>query len=68
MRASESNTQPTHTTGHLAVVDDDESLNRALVIHLEERGYRVSSFTSGGAALDAMGDDPPELGLLDVRR
>ncbi len=52
---------------HVAVIDDDESLNRSLVLHLEERGFRVSSFLSGQEALEALPDDPPELALLDVR-
>ncbi len=67
MSPSETGVEPMRKRYHLAVVDDDESLNRSLVIHLEERGDRVSSFTSGTAALDNIVTDPPDLVLLDVR-
>jgi DNA-binding response OmpR family regulator len=50
----------------ILVVEDDESIGRALVGALESQDYSVEWVATGRAALDAMTDTPPEFVLLDL--
>lgn len=53
-------------TGHVLVVDDD-ALNRRLVTAtLAREGLRTTSATDGAEALKAIGEDPPDVILLDI--
>ena len=53
-------------TGHVLVVDDD-ALNRRLVTAtLAREGLRTTSANDGAAALVAIGEDPPDVILLDI--
>lgn len=48
------------------VVEDDPALARALAVSLRAHGYDVQAVGSGGAALDLLAGDPPDLVLLDL--
>lgn len=49
------------------VVDDEDSLRRALVRGLERAGYRVLEAASAELALEVMNDETPELVISDLR-
>ena len=51
---------------HIAVLDDEADIRRLLATYLEAHGFRVSQWHSGQALMQAMGDDPPALVLLDL--
>lgn len=53
-------------TPRILVVDDEPQIGRMLRTQLEPRGYRVQHVTDGGAALLAIGEQPPHLVLLDM--
>jgi len=48
------------------VVDDEETVRQGVAAALESDGFLVSSFATGESALDAVGDSPPDLVLLDI--
>jgi two-component system KDP operon response regulator KdpE len=52
--------------GHVVVVDDDKALLRVVQMALESRGHRVSTATTGTAALDLIGLDEPDVVILDL--
>ena len=51
---------------HVLVVDDEPPLLRALVLNLGNRGYRVTSASTGGAAIAQAADLRPDLMVLDL--
>jgi twitching motility two-component system response regulator PilG len=51
---------------HILIVEDEESLLKLESILLTTRGYRVTGVTNGGAALEAIIADRPDLVLLDI--
>jgi two-component system KDP operon response regulator KdpE len=51
---------------HVLVVDDEPHLLRALVLNLANHGYRVSSATTGTAALAQAATAPPDVMVLDL--
>lgn len=53
-------------THHVLVVDDDPGLLRAIAITLRTHGWRVSTATSGGAGIDLVATDAPDVILLDL--
>lgn len=54
--------------GHsVLVVEDDPAIRRLLEIELEEAGYLPHAVDTGAAALEAMGVEPPDLVVLDLR-
>jgi two-component system KDP operon response regulator KdpE len=53
-------------THHVLVVDDDPGLLRAIAITLRTHGWRVSTATSGGAGIDLVATDTPDVILLDL--
>jgi two-component system response regulator MprA len=59
---------PRRTTGRVLVVDDDESLRRALTRALELEGYEIEIACDGLAALDRLdqAETPPDAIILDV--
>lgn len=51
---------------HIAVLDDEVDIRQLLATYLRAHGFRVSQWHSGQALMQAMGDDPPALVLLDL--
>jgi FixJ family two-component response regulator len=52
---------------HIAVVDDEDSVRRALVRLLSASHLDVKAYPSGEAFLSALGDDPPDCLVLDLQ-
>lgn len=50
----------------IATVDDESSTHKILKFILGKKGYKVSEYTDGEAALEDFKNDPPDLILLDV--
>jgi two-component system, cell cycle response regulator DivK len=50
----------------ILLVEDNETIRRAVGILLEESGYRVTHANSGSAALENAEADPPDLVLMDL--
>ena len=57
--------RPAGPPARIFVVDDDEEVRRFLGEILHEMGHEVSAFDGAESALSALGDDPPDLALLD---
>ena len=53
-------------TPRILLVDDDVSVQRAVAPLLRSRGYHVDVACTGGAALAAAADSPPDLIVLDL--
>lgn len=51
---------------HVAVVDDEEPVRKALGRLLESVGMTVETFTGGGAFLDSLGNHRPDCLVLDL--
>ena len=51
----------------IALVDDDRNILTSVAIALENEGYRVRSYTDGASALEALGNHPADLALLDIK-
>lgn len=54
------------STKRILVVEDDESIGRALIGALESQGYTTELVTTGARALDASAAEIPTLVLLDL--
>ena len=52
--------------GTVLVVDDDAGLREFIRVNLESEGYVVREAASAGEGLAALGEEPPDLILLDV--
>ncbi|ALC16700.1 response regulator receiver protein [Desulfuromonas soudanensis] len=50
----------------ILIVEDEESLLKLESILLTSKGYEVKGVPNGQAALDALGEDLPDLVLLDI--
>ncbi len=50
----------------IAVVDDDESLSRSLMLNLETEGYKVMTAKDGEEGLEVVHNHNPDLIILDV--
>jgi DNA-binding response OmpR family regulator len=50
----------------ILVVDDDPDILQFIRVNLELEGFGVDLATSGGEAIEAVSNDPPDLVLLDV--
>jgi two-component system phosphate regulon response regulator PhoB len=48
------------------VVDDERDITALVAYHLAKAGYRVTTATTGPAALDAARAEPPDLVVLDL--
>jgi excisionase family DNA binding protein len=58
---------PASTSGPLVlIVDDDESLREYVRVNLEAEGYEVREAGSAEEGLEALGEQSPDLILLDV--
>lgn len=51
---------------HVLLVDDDDALLRVLTITLRAHGWRVSTATTGAAALHAAAREEPDVVVLDL--
>ena len=50
----------------ILLVDDDDAFRGVLAVELERSGFAVSAAASGGAALRAAAEAPPQVVLLDL--
>src|SRR2546430_333029 len=53
-------------TQKILIVDDEEEVARGLEINLKKEGYSVVKANCGGAAIDLVKKETPQLILLDV--
>ncbi len=51
----------------IAVIDDDGAIRDLLAEALADEGYEPLVFADGAAALPALGGDPPDALILDLR-
>ncbi|HSF92222.1 MAG TPA: response regulator transcription factor [Paracoccaceae bacterium] len=51
----------------IALVDDDRNILTSVSIALESEGYEVRTFNDGVSALTSLLDDPPDLGVFDIK-
>ena len=51
----------------IALVDDDENIITSVSIFLEGEGYHVRTYNDGASALAALAEDPPDLGVFDIK-
>jgi two-component system response regulator ChvI len=51
----------------IALVDDDRNILTSVSIALEAEGFKVSTYTDGAAALEAMTARQPDLAVLDIK-
>jgi two-component system response regulator MprA len=54
------------TTARVLVAEDDPGVRETLEAALSFEGYQVDSVADGAAALTRLGDDPPDLLVLDI--
>lgn len=52
--------------GHLLIVDDEENLRSMLSAALRHHGFEISTASNGREALAAVGEERPDLVVLDV--
>lgn len=50
----------------ILVVDDEETIREVVRRYLEREGFRVEEAADGYAALDAIGEQPPDMIVLDL--
>ncbi|MEO0618055.1 MAG: response regulator transcription factor [Pseudomonadota bacterium] len=55
------------TNNTIALVDDDRNILSTLRMGLEAEGFKVRTYNDGASALDAFGEDAPDLAVLDVK-
>lgn len=51
----------------IALVDDERNILTSLSMALEAEGYKVRTYNDGVAALEALNDDPADLGIFDIK-
>ena len=51
----------------IALVDDDENIITSVSMFLEGEGYQVRTYNDGASALTALAEDPPDLGIFDIK-
>ena len=51
----------------IALVDDDRNILTSVSIALQAEGFAVRIYTDGETALKALGDNPPDLAVLDIK-
>jgi DNA-binding response OmpR family regulator len=51
--------------GHILIVEDDEILAAAMTTAIRSHGYEVKAVGGGGAAIDALALEQPDLLLID---
>lgn len=51
----------------IALVDDDRNILTSVTIALEAEGFRVRTYSDGLSALEALSENPADLGILDIK-
>jgi two-component system response regulator ChvI len=51
----------------IALVDDERTILTTLRMALEAEGYKVRTYNDGSAALEALLEDPADLGVFDIK-
>lgn len=51
----------------IALVDDERNILSSLRMALEAEGFKVRTYSDGAEALDALSDDPADLGIFDIK-
>ncbi|MCM8556982.1 response regulator transcription factor [Sphingomicrobium sediminis] len=51
----------------IALVDDDRNILTSVSISLQAEGFVTRVYTDGASALKAFADDPPDLGVFDIK-
>ncbi|QIL02245.1 response regulator transcription factor [Sphingomonas sinipercae] len=51
----------------IALVDDDRNILTSVSIALQAEGFSTRVYSDGAAALKAIGDNPPDLGVFDIK-
>lgn len=51
----------------IALVDDDKNILTSLRMALEAEGYKIRTYNDGASALDGLGENPPDLAILDIK-
>jgi two-component system response regulator ChvI len=51
----------------IALVDDERNILTSLGMALEAEGYKVRTYNDGAAALEALSEDPADLGIFDIK-
>ena len=51
----------------IALVDDDRNILTSVTLALEAEGYKVRTYADGAAALEALSENPADLGVLDIK-
>ena len=51
----------------IALVDDERNILTSLGMALEAEGYKVRTYSDGAAALEALGEEPADLAILDIK-
>ena len=51
----------------IALVDDERTITTALRMALEAEGYKVRVYNDGASALEALTEEPADLGVFDIK-
>ncbi len=51
----------------VVLVDDEQNILKSLRTALEAEGYRVRTYSDGMAALEALSEEPADLGVFDIK-
>ena len=51
----------------IALVDDERNILNSLRMALEAEGFKVRTYSDGAAALEALNEDPVDLGIFDIK-
>lgn len=51
----------------IALVDDERNILQSLGMALEAEGYKVRTYSDGTSALEALTDEPADLGIFDIK-
>ena len=51
----------------IALVDDERNILTSLSMALEAEGYKVRTYSDGVAALEALTEEPADLGIFDIK-
>jgi len=51
----------------IALVDDERNILTSLRMALEAEGYKVRTYNDGVSALEALSEDPADLGIFDIK-
>src|SRR5262245_46964017 len=51
----------------IAVVDDEPNILKPLRMALEAEGYKVRTYSDGASALEALTEEPADLGIFDIK-